>query len=86
MLVSREEHAVAVTAPVHLIGEPSDGQEIVRIEEGERVLAGQTLMTRDLIRDRSERRIPRLVHAARWMASVTLCPPNPKEFESATST
>src|SRR5204862_4444012 len=39
----------------------------------------------DLVRDGSERG-PSVHHAARRMASVTLCPPNPKEFESATST
>src|SRR2546425_8828240 len=35
---------------------------------------------------RSSERGPSVHHAARRMASVTLCPPNPKEFESATST
>src|SRR5207244_11720110 len=49
----------------------------------------------DLLRDGNEGGIARpdrppvrrsVHHAARFIASVTLCPPNPKEFESAMST
>src|SRR5207245_11519677 len=59
--------------------------------EQECVVAGAAGGARDLDRDRGEGRSlgghrSQLHHAARLSASVTLCPPNPKEFESATST
>src|SRR5207247_9532479 len=66
-------------------GEPPDGEEIGGVEQREGVVAAQALRPRDLLRDGSEGG-PAVHHAARRMASVTLCPPNPKEFESATST
>src|SRR3989441_7422030 len=55
------------------------------------MVGGDTLVGLGFARDRVQCRIPgghwrQLHHAARLMASVTLCPPNPKEFESATST
>src|SRR5207253_2635726 len=65
--------------------EPPDGEQVVRVEQRERVVARQPLAALDFVRDGSERG-PSVHHAARRMASVTLCPPNPKEFESATST
>src|SRR6266853_1696979 len=85
VLIRGEAHTAAVAPAVHLIGEPPDGEQVVRVEQRERVVARQPLAALDLVRDGSER--GRSVHhAARRMASVTLCPPNPKEFESATST
>src|SRR2546421_8849446 len=85
VLVRGEAHTVAVTSAVHLIGEPPDGEQVVRVEQRERVVARQPLAALDFVRDGSERG-PSVHHAARRMASVTLCPPNPKEFESGTST
>src|SRR6266699_1513084 len=85
VLIRGEAHTVAVAPAVHLIGKPPDGEQVVRVEQRERVVARQPLAALDLVRDGSERR-PSVHHAARRMASVTLCPPNPKEFESATST
>src|SRR4029077_787044 len=85
VLIRGEAHAVAVAPAVHLIGEPPNGEQIVRVEQRERVVARQPLAALDLLRDGTERG-PSVHYAARRMASVTLCPPNPKEFESATST
>src|SRR2546425_5048793 len=83
MLVRREEHAVAVAAAVREVAEPADGEEVVGLEQGQPVVARQPLAALDLLGDGLESRIP---HAARRTASVALCPPNPKEFESAIST
>src|SRR3989440_12658759 len=83
VLVRGEAHTIAVAPAVHLIGEPPDGEQVVRVEQRERVVARQPLAALDFVRDGSERG-PAVHHAARRMASVTLCPPNPKEFESGT--
>src|SRR5207245_11107406 len=83
MLVGGEEHAIAVATAVREIAEPADGEEIVGLEERQPVVARQPLTALDLLGDGPERRVR---HAARRTASVALCPPNPKEFESAIST
>src|SRR5579859_4801740 len=80
VLVRREVDAVAVPPPVGEIGEAADRQQVRRCKKREAILARQSLAAFDLVGDRSE------VHATLLTASVTLCPPNPKEFDSATST
>src|SRR5690242_28465 len=85
VLVGGEGDAVAVLATVRLVRQAADGEEVVRAEQRERVVARQAFVARDLVRDRVERGIAAR-HAARRIASVTLCPPNPNEFERATST
>src|SRR5256885_8185212 len=85
VLVRREIDAVAVLGAVRLIGQPPDREQVRRVEEREAVLARQALGSLDLFRDRMERRILG-GHAARRMASVTLWPPKPNEFDRATST
>src|SRR6266567_4720879 len=83
--VLRSTHAIAVAAPVRLVGEPPDGEQIGGVKQGEPVVARQPLAALDLDCDGRECG-PSVHYAARRMASVTLCPPNPNEFESATST
>src|SRR5260370_36611120 len=52
-----------------------------------RVVAPEPLAALELRGDRGQRRVARPGHrAARRTASVTLWPPNPKEFDSATDT
>src|SRR5207245_839590 len=80
-----EIDVVAVLGAVRLIGQPPDREQVRRVEEREAVLTRQALGSLDLFRDRVERWILG-GHAARRMASVTLWPPKPNEFDRATST
>ena len=80
VLIRCEVDAVAVLPSVGEIGEAADAQQVGRCKKREAILARQSLAAFDLVADRSE------VHATLLTASVTLCPPNPNEFDSATST
>src|SRR5207247_10250521 len=74
-----EKDALTVFARVGEVRDATDRQEVVRCEKREAILARQPLAAFDLVCDRSQ------THAALRTASVTLCPPNPNELESATS-
>jgi len=54
VLIRREAHAIAVAPAVRQVGEPSDGEQIVGVEQRERVVARQPFTALDLVRDGSE--------------------------------
>ena len=80
VLVGGEVDALAVLARVGEGRESPDCQQVVRCEKREAILARQPFAPFDLVGNRSE------VHGTLLTASVTLCPPNPKELDSATFT
>src|SRR6267378_3135162 len=79
VLVGGEVDALAVLADVGQVRHLSQRQQVVRCKKREAILAREPLASVDLLRNRSE------THAALRTASVTLCPPKPNEFDSATS-
>src|SRR5262249_20236384 len=101
VLIGGEKDAVAVAALIREIREPADSQQVRGVEERESVFPGESLPPLDLDRYRFECGVARcgstspgrgpgvprstILHTRRT-ASVTLCPPNPNEFDSATST
>src|SRR5207248_1882061 len=58
VLIGRERRAVAVLATVRLVRQAADGEEVVRGEQRQRVVAGQALGALDLLGDRIECWIP----------------------------
>src|SRR6266850_3200838 len=79
VLVCGEVHSVAIASSVGEVREVAEGEQVVRCKKREAILARQSLAAFDLFGDRSE------VHDTLRTASVTLCPPNPNELDSATS-
>src|SRR5213078_1160423 len=57
VLIGRERHAVAVLATVRLVRQAADGEEVVRGEQSQRVVAGQALGALDLLGDGLESRV-----------------------------
>ena len=79
VLVRGEVHAVAVAPGVGEVREVAEGEQIVRCEKREAILARQPFASLDFRRGRPKR------HVTLRTASVTLWPPNPNEFDNATS-
>src|SRR5690349_9397753 len=88
VLIGGEIDARPVPFSVHLVGQPADGEEVVRLEQGEGIVAGEPFAPVDFRGDGVETAVPRAAgdHAsARFSPSVTLCPPKPKLLDNATS-
>src|SRR5437660_4535945 len=79
VLVGGEVDAVAIAPSVCEVREVAEGEQVVRGKQREAILAGEPLAAFDLGRNGCEG------HATLFTASVTLCPPNPNEFDSAKS-
>src|SRR5439155_17030833 len=91
VLIRREIHSIAITAPVGEIGELTDRQQVGRCKKREAILARQPFATLHFCGDGNESWIRPTVrpsdrHQTLRTASVTLCPPNPNELDNATST
>jgi len=81
VLIRGEAHAIAVTPAVRLVGESSDGEEIVGLEQRERVVARQPLAALDLVAMGASGDRPSITPPAEWRRHVV--PAEPEEFESA---
>src|SRR6266550_3032654 len=88
VLVGGKVHAVAIAPRVGEVREVAEGEQVVRGKQREAVLACEPLAAFDLGSNGCEARLhgshPK-GHATFFTANVTLCPPNPNEFDSANS-
>src|SRR3989442_4489648 len=91
VLIRREVNALAVPTSIGKVGQPTDGQQVVRCKKREAILARQPFATFNFRGDGNQLWVRPTVrpsgrHATLRTASVTLCPPKPNELDSATST
>src|SRR6266699_2246241 len=87
VLIGREIDAVAVLATVREVCQATDGQQVGGCKKREAILAREPLAAFHFRGNRDELRIgSSACHTTLRTASVTLCPPNPNELDSATST
>src|SRR4051812_34312292 len=85
VLVGGKVHSMAIAPSVCEVREVAEGEQIARCKKRETILARESLAAFDLIRNGDERWAD-VHYATLRTANVTLCPPKPNEFDSATST